>query len=396
MLRWVYLLLASLLVGLGSLNAVWAPAWTGWKLAVLAAGYGHWLALAALLLAALAWLGREQHLLVALATVLLAAVAFGLLLKPTLEAARLAADLPERLERAFGPSEVKRAPFSLRGFVAPEEGEIAVETRAFSEGLPLDLYRPSNYTGPALPVVIMVHGGGWDGGDRTEMVHFNRWLAGRGYAVAAIDYRLAPQHIWPAQRDDLLAAIGYLKTHAHEFGIDATRLVLLGRSAGGQIAETVAYTAADPAIRGVAALYAPADMEFAYSFGTEDDILKSPLLLRQFLGGPPTTALENYRAASSYFQVTRSVSPTLLVHGQLDTLVWHRQSERLAARLAEHGVPHVFVSVPWTTHALEYNLASPAGQLTTYALEWFLAAVTRSAPAPLSVEPSENNPSKTP
>lgn len=382
MLRWLWLFLAVVFLGLGALNAVWAPAWVNWRLAVLAAGYGHWLALAPLLITAMAWVGRDRHVAIAAFTALLCAAAIGLLLKPVVEATQLAADLPARLQQAFGPAEVNRAPFALGGLLGREKREVTTETRTFADGLALDLYRETNYQGPARPAVIMVHGGGWDSGDRTEMVHFNRWLAGRGYVVAAIDYRLAPQHIWPAQRDDLLAAIAYLKAHAPELGLDATRLVLLGRSAGGQTVEATAYTAADPAIRGVAALYAPADMEFAYSFGFEDDILKSPLLLRQFLGGPPPAALENYRSASSYFQVKPTVPPTLLVHGQLDSLVWHRQSERLAARLAEHRVPHVFVSIPWTTHALEYNLASPAGQLTTYALEWFLATVTRpSTPA---------------
>jgi len=61
----------------------------------------------------------------------------------------------------------------------------------------------------------------------------------------------------------------------------------------------------------------------------------------------------------------------------LDTLVWNRHSERLAARLTEAGVPNLFVSMPWAAHALEYNLSSPAGQLTTYSVGWFLGAVCR-------------------
>jgi hypothetical protein len=62
---------------------------------------------------------------------------------------------------------------------------------------------------------------------------------------------------------------------------------------------------------------------------------------------------------------------------QLDPLAWSRQSERLDARFAEYGVAHGFVSLPWATHAYVFNLAGPGGQLSTYALEWFLAAVTK-------------------
>ncbi len=125
------------------------------------------------------------------------------------------------------------------------------------------------------------------------------------------------------------------------------------------------------------ALYAPADLHFAWRYSREDDVLKSPQLLRQFLGGPPEAAPSGYDSASGYLHVTKSTPPTLLLHGQLDTLVWHRQSERLAARLTENRVPHAFVSLPWATHAFEYNLAGPGGQLTRFSVEWFLAAVTR-------------------
>jgi acetyl esterase/lipase len=57
--------------------------------------------------------------------------------------------------------------------------------------------------------------------------------------------------------------------------------------------------------------------------------------------------------------------------------VWHRHSVRLEARLAEFGVPRVFVSLPWATHAFDFNLHGPGGQLTTYSVEWFLRSVTR-------------------
>jgi acetyl esterase/lipase len=247
----------------------------------------------------------------------------------------------------------------------------------FSEALALDLYRASRADGRAAPCVIVVHGGGWDSGDRTQLAPFNRWLAHRGYAVAAISYRLAPRFPWPAQRDDTLAAIAWLKAHAPELGLDPARLVLFGRSAGGQIAEDVGYAAHDPAVRGVIALYAPSDMIFGYEHAREDDVLKSPQLMRQFLSGTPQSARANYESASALPFVDRNAPPTLLLHGENDTLVWHRHSVRLDARLAEFGVPHAFVSLPWATHAFEYNLHGPGGQLTTFAVEWFLAAVTK-------------------
>jgi acetyl esterase/lipase len=307
--------------------------------------------------------------------VILSTAAVILFLKPVVQARRIAQTLPHDLTRALGRVELDRPAFSIAGLFAARPTAVAVETREYAPGLSLDFYRAE--IRPSAPCVLLVHGGGWDSGTREEIAHFNHWLVGRGYAVAATDYRLAPKFPWPAQRDDIAAAIAFLKANAKSLGIDATRLVLLGRSAGGQLAEAAAYAKPDPAIRGVVALYAPADVHFAWEFGRDDDVLNSPQLLKNFLGGTPATARANYDSASPILYAGKSSPPTLLIHGRLDTLVWHRQSERLAQKLQEAGVKHVFVSLPWATHAFEYNLNGPGGQLSTYAIEWFLISVTK-------------------
>lgn len=375
MLNWLLFVIALAAALLGSLTVCKSPDWSEWKLAILAGEYGHWLALVPLAVSGLAWLRRGDSVVLASATVLVGVVALALLLGPSVYAWRLGRALPAQLTRQFGPVDLRRAPFSLAGLLGAAPKPVPVETMKFSGDLALDFYRAVDQA--HAPCVILVHGGGWDGGARTEIAQFNHWLARRGYAVAAIDYRLAPQSTWPAQRDDVLAALTFLKTHAVPLGIDPSRLVLAGRSAGGNIAEAVGYTISDISIRGVIALYAPADLHFAWAYAREDDVLKSPVLLKQFLGGVPETAREAYDNASGYLHVGPHTPPTLLLHGQLDTLVWHRQSERLDARLTEYRVPHDFISLPWATHAFEFNLSGPGGQLTTYSVEWFLAAVTR-------------------
>lgn len=377
MLRWSLLFLALATLAISLLNVFKSPDWSEWKLALLAGEYGHWLAFLPTFLALAAWTLRGAANGFAVLTAFLCALAIGLFLRPVFAAWTLSAALPDQLTRQFGPVLLARAPFSLGGLFSRTSENVPVETLTYSDlgHLSLDFYRAIGKA-PA-PCIVLIHGGGWDGGSRAEIAHVNHWLARLGYAVAAIDYRLAPQSVWPAQRDDTLAAIAFLKSHASQLGLDPARFVLLGRSAGGNIAEAVAYTANDPALRGVIALYAPADLHFAWQYSREDDVLKSPQLLRQFLGGPPDTARAGYDSSSGYLHVTKTTPPTLLIHGQLDTLVWHRQSERLAARLAEHRVPHAFVSLPWATHAFEFNLSGPGGQLTTFSVEWFLAAVTR-------------------
>jgi acetyl esterase/lipase len=214
-----------------------------------------------------------------------------------------------------------------------------------------------------------------DFGTRREL---NDWLARRGYAVASIDYRLCPDHKWPAQRDDLLVAIEFLQTHALELGIDPEQFVLLGRSAGGQMATATAYWKHNSAIRGVIAIYPPTDFHRTWKVATQPGNLDHRLNLEWFLGGNPETASAAYDSASGSLLVNGDAPPTLILQGQLDINVFHEQSELLAEGLAEAGVPHALVSLPWAAHGFDLvGFDTPGGQITTYAVDWFLATVTQ-------------------
>ncbi len=374
MIRWILFIISMLLFAVGLLTVFKAPAHLNWQLSLLAGEYGHWLGVAAGVILIYAC-SRRTVAGLGLATCLAASLAVLLLFNPSVQAWWISRTLPQRMQAAFGPAQPGGAPFSFVRLFAPGPAPVAVETLTYAPGLGLDFYRARGRARAAC--VVVVHSGGWDNGVRSELPSFDRWLAGQGYAVAAISYRLAPRDRWPAQRDDIVAAVAFLRSQAEALGLDPERMVLFGRSAGGQLVEATAYGVPALRLRGVIALYGPADLNFAYAFGQEDDILKSPLLLRQFLGGAPGQAPAAYDSASAILHVTPASPPTLLMHGRLDPLVWHRQSERLAARLTAERVPHVFISLPWATHAFEYNLQGPGGQLTTYAVGGFLAAVTK-------------------
>jgi acetyl esterase/lipase len=370
MTSWILLALGTASAALGLLTVFMAPEWTGWRLAVLVDQYGYVIAavpLAAGLLAAFLPGCRGAPAIAACAA---GAAGFALLVQPCVQAWFIGRGLPARLEAQFGRAANSGAAFSFPGLFHSAPKPVAKTTWTYSGALQLDFYAAVGRS--RAPCVIVVHGGGWDDGDRDQIPLFNSWLARRGYAVAAISYRLAPGATWPAQRDDVAAAVAFVKSRAAEWGVDSSRLVLLGRSAGGQIAEASAYAFHDPAVRGVIALYAPADMNFAYAFSREDDVIRSPSLMRKFLGGTPESARAAYDSASAILLVGPGTPPTLMVHGVIDTLVWHRQSERLSARLTEARVPNLLVSLPWATHALEFNLSGPSGQLTCFAVEWFL------------------------
>jgi acetyl esterase/lipase len=355
--------------------------WT-WKLAILAGEFGHWLVLLPLgLAAAIAGGPADVWRSVGLALCVVATAGF---LRPVVSARRLAADLPQGLQNAFGgPGAAAPGLDVIRLYRGRPVPGVRVVTETFAQpggvDLKLDFYAPTQALRTPRPCVIVIHGGGWDGGDRTQLAAWNARLVAQGYAVAAISYRLAPRHIWPAQRDDVLAALAWLKAHAVRLQVVPTRFVLLGRSAGGQLATAVGYGAHDPAIRGVIALYAPHDMPFAWSVSREDDALNSVNLMRQYFGGPPDTParLALYESASGQRLARPDSPPTLLVHGEPDTLAWHRHSERLMARLQEQGVPHYYLRLPWATHGFDFNPNGPGGQLAGQAIAQFLASVTR-------------------
>jgi acetyl esterase/lipase len=377
--------LSLLLFAASLLTAVKAPTLWAWKLAIVVGEFGHFALIVPAFVAGFSarWWRKGKARTFATFSLMAALASMILLLKPPVQAAVQAQTLPPRLEAAFGSAEPSRRPFSVAAlFTARRSTTTVPQTnvfRRFADGseLALDLYLPIG--DKPVPVVVVIHGGGWDGGDRGQFAAFNQEMARWGFAVAAVSYRLAPKFVWPAQRDDIHAALDWIEAHAVEHRLDSKRIVLLGRSAGGQLAQSVAYGSPRPGIRGVITLYGPADLNFAWKHTREADLLDSFKLMRQYLGGTPENVPAQFDDASPYNLVQSRSVPTLVGHGRLDALVWHRQSERLAERLASTGTPHVFLDLPWATHAFDYNEHGPSGQLTGFAIEWFLRAVTKDA-----------------
>jgi acetyl esterase/lipase len=244
-----------------------------------------------------------------------------------------------------------------------------------AHGLSLTTYRQNSPAKPATkrPYILIIHGGGWDSGQRDDFPTWSRALASLGYVILDADYRLAPAAPWPAQREDILGAMRYAQANAEKLGLDPERCVLFGRSAGAHLALATAYLANDPRIKGVISFYGPADLFFAYKYGEPDDILRSLDLLKNLCGGTPETAKACYQNASPYFHVNAKTPPTLLAHGDIDALVWNQQSIRLAAQLKAAGRFYQFIELSWATHAFDYNFQGPSGQLAWYAVKRFLA-----------------------
>lgn len=314
----------------------------------------------------------------------LALCAVLLYLSPLLRAQALVRTLPHAVQMSFGvaaaralPDAPARAkPIVIADLIRASPPSVSPQTLTFQPGLTLDLYRRHDSQVPS-PVVVVVHGGYWQVGDSRQLPDLNHYLAQRGYAVAAVDYRKAPTHPFPAARDDVIAAIGYLTTHAEDLRLDPKRFVLLGRSAGGHLALVVAYSLRHPAVRGVVSLYAPTDLVWSWKNPGNPRVIDAFGLLRSFLGGSPEEKPDAYQAASPLQLAHPEAPPTLLLHGGRDELIWPRQSERLVERLTELHVTHLLIPLPWADHGFDANLWGPSGQIYLYVLERFLAAVTR-------------------
>ncbi len=372
MLKYLLLIAALLTVLVSLLTIVRAPDTTlAWKAALVVGEFGHWLVLFPLGFAVLAVAATSGGWRVAILS--LGVVAMTGLLRPVGSAWLVARQTPGvRLSfaRLYWHKNIPKVPVRTEVYARPGGQE-----------LKLDVYLPpfARDSSTPRPGLLVIHGGGWDSGDNTQLTEWNHRWAGRGWVVAALNYRLAPAHPWPAQRDDVLAALTWLKANAPSLSLDPHRLVVLGRSAGGQIATAAAYGAHDPDIRGIIALYAPHDMKFAWAVSREDDALNSIKLMRQYFGGPPDTTERTalYDSASGQLLARADSPPTLLIHGYPDTLVWYRHSRRLAARLQELGVSHTHIELPWATHAFDFNPDGPGGQLADSAIGEFLDRVGR-------------------
>lgn len=220
--------------------------------------------------------------------------------------------------------------------------------------------------GGSSPAVVVVHGGSWRSGDKGDLPQWNDWLASQGYVVFDIQYRLAPQPNWRTATGDVKCAIGWVKQHAVEFGVDPDRLALLGRSAGGHLALLAAYTPGEPAlapscdvpdesgsVRAAISFYGPTDLAWGYQHPVRFSVLDGPATLRDFLGGDPTALPADYATASPISYVGPATPPTLLLHGGRDQLVGPGETERLAARLQAAGVPHRVVLLPYAHHGFD-------------------------------------------
>jgi alpha-L-fucosidase 2 len=226
--------------------------------------------------------------------------------------------------------------------------------RAGGESLRLDASIPDG-PGP-FAAVILVHGGGWTGGDKSGgpkqayIAPLHGPLEKAGLAWFSINYRLAPKHAYPACVDDVLTAIRWLKAQAPALRIDPARIGLAGESAGGHLV-------ADAAIRADAATRVAAVVPFYGRFDLTDGLNPGDRLRTNIaaLIGRATydeAARPILDAASPLLHVRPGLPPFLLVHGTADVTVTYQQSVLLDAALRRHGVASELMTIKDGVHGM--------------------------------------------
>lgn len=246
--------------------------------------------------------------------------------------------------------------------------------RSYKDKMDALIYRPAGTPSKPWPWILYLHSGGWNTGDSDEFGSWHKSLAAEGYVIVSMNYHTAPTHKWPAQREDVRNAVKWVTEQAKDLNIDPERLILMGRSAGGQIASACALGAPDIKAKGCIALYAPTDLEFAHAWSREDDIIGALTLLHDYLGGTPEEVADNYRTASAINFINAKSIPTLLIHGRRDALVWVEHSLRYKAKYEKAGIGDrcTFVEFPWAVHAFDYLPNSPGWQVSLYDVKEFL------------------------
>jgi acetyl esterase len=214
-----------------------------------------------------------------------------------------------------------------------------------ANGLTLDAWLPPAGARPA-PAALLVHGGGWEAGDRvTYITPLFEPLARAGVAWFSIDYRLTPAVRHPAQMEDLRTAVRFVRRHAGRFGVDGRRLVLVGESASGQMATLLA--AEDSDLGGVVSFYG------VYDFAPMVPDASPRSLAARLFG---RTALDEetrglLRKYSPLHAAHGRMPPMLLVHGTNERL-WE-QGVAMADRLRTLGVAHELLRLDGAPHGME-------------------------------------------
>jgi acetyl esterase len=257
------------------------------------------------------------------------------------------------------PERAREASRRLRLLSQPDLPHVAEVREHAAPGpggpIPLRAYRgATTLTGEALPVMIYYHGGGWVVGDLDSHDWTCRMIANAGdCAVVSVDYRLAPEHPFPAAFDDALAAVKWVAANAAMLGIDPGRISVGGDSAGGNLAAAVAIALRDEgtiALKSQVLTYPIVDLTAAYDERFAQGVALTSGGMRYYIDlyTPEPAQRRDWRASPMFASSLKGLPPALVLVAGFDPLC--AEGEAYAVRLAQEGVATTVRRYPGQMH----------------------------------------------
>ena len=259
---------------------------------------------------------------------------------------------------------------------------------AEGENLVMDIYRCPT-PGPH-PALMMIHGGGWAGGDKAGDRGGALNLSTKaGIVCFSINYRLAPKFKYPAQVLDCARAVRWVRAHAQEYDVDPARIGAWGGSAGGHLSLMLGVikpdefqTPDDPnkalsaKVQCVVDFFGPSDLS-----GTPVISAGAAAIVVNWIGAQPQDAPDKYADASPITHVTKDAAPVIFLHGDADALVPLEQSVVMKAALDKVGVANELVVVKNGGHGFPGATQADIGAAYARALAWLTEHLKPLLPA---------------
>jgi acetyl esterase/lipase len=249
----------------------------------------------------------------------------------------------------------------------------------------LDLFLPATPNGP-VPVIIWVHGGGWQNGSKENCLALRSGFLERGYAVASLNYRLSQHAVFPAQIEDCKAAIRWLRAHAGEYGLDPARFGAWGSSAGGHLVALLgtsgdvkafdvgAHLDQSSRVQAVCDYFGPTDF---IALAKSRDASRPATYLSpesRLIGGFVLDHPDKVTEANPITYVSADDPPFLIVHGDQDPLVPLAQSQLLFEAMKQSGLGVRFHTIRGGAHG---GPGFSSGEVETMVADFFEARLKK-------------------
>jgi acetyl esterase/lipase len=263
------------------------------------------------------------------------------------------------------------------------------ETRSYltigGEKQLMDIFYPKTKSSkPSVPV-ILVHGGAFIEGNRTQVGYASKWFADHGYTVFSIDYPLAKdnRHTWETAVNSVVTSMAFIERNFGKFNIDPNKMIIVGGSAGAALVMQAdlglrkgfakSYDSLHPKFpAAVIAIYPPVSLSELWKKMEEKKSIDLRDAARKYLGGSPSEFPRRYLQLNLIDQLSKGISPTLIVAGEIDHVVNVEATRTFVKKAEEMKLPVSYVEIPYGEHVFDANSNSISGQIEWYKIGEFL------------------------